>query len=133
MQLQKDRKGEQCAHPPTHPNPTPASASQDSARQAGRTQAGTAQPADAEPLIVLRVIIETKAIFGGYVGGGHKNFVVGPVDGNTKAGQVKDSLERQGCGIKATAMNLMHGRTLMLNHQALGEFHRLDVARALDA
>jgi hypothetical protein len=32
-----------------------------------------------------------------------------------------------------TAMNLMRGRTLMLNHQALGGFPGLDVVRALDA
>lgn len=64
MQPKKDREGEQRARPPIHPQPTPASAPQDQVRQAGRTQPSTAQPADAEPLTRLRVIIQTKAIFG---------------------------------------------------------------------
>jgi hypothetical protein len=46
--------------------------------------------------------------------------------------QVKDMLERQRCGIKATSMNLMAGRTLMKNFQALGEFPGVDNVRAME-
>lgn len=51
---------------------------------------------------------------------------------NTTVVEVKDILEKNRCRIKATGMNLMFG-TLMLNHQTLGAFPGVDVARAMDA
>jgi hypothetical protein len=124
MQLQKDREGGQRDRAPILLQHTLASAPLDEAGKAGRTQPGPLQPADTRPFSRLRVIVQTKARFGTSVGGGYKNFMIGPDNQNTKAVQVKDSVEKQGCRIKAMAS--------MLNHQALGECHGLDVVRAMD-
>jgi len=86
----------------------------------------------ARPITRLRVIVQTKPNRWG-VGGGHKPYTLDKVTNDTTVVEVKDILEKNGCGIKATGMNLMFGRTLMLNHQTLGEFPGLDVARAMDA
>jgi hypothetical protein len=95
-----------------------------------QVQAG--QPATLAPISRLRVIVQTKPKFG-FIGGGHKTFILDDVTADTKVVQVKDMLERKECGIKATRMNLMHGRRLMMNHQKLGEFPGLDVVRAMEA
>jgi hypothetical protein len=64
----------------------------------------------------LRVIVQTKPKSGdGLIRGGHKIFAVENVSEDTTVVQVKDTLERQKCGIKATGMNMMCGRTLMAN------------------
>jgi hypothetical protein len=105
-------------------------------RVATGQQAAPAQPAArmiaARPITRLRVIVQTKPNRWG-VGGGHKPYTLDKVTNDTTVVEVKDILEKNGCGIKATGMNLMFGRTLMLNHQTLGEFPGLDVARAMDA
>jgi hypothetical protein len=77
--------------------------------------------------------VQTKPKYDGLVAGGHKMFVVEEVGVNTTVVQIKDILERKGCGINATGMNMMHGTKLMLNHQTLGEFPGLDAVRAMDA
>lgn len=103
-------------------------------------QAGPSRPvptppraANAAPRKALRVIVQTKPKYGGLVGGGHKIFTLEPVSEKTTVVQVKDMLERKGCGIKATSMNMMCGRTLMRDHQTLGEFPGADAVRAMDA
>jgi hypothetical protein len=96
-------------------------------------QAGPAGPANAVAGRTLRVIVQTKPKYGGLIRGGHKIFAVENVSEDTTVVQVKDTLERQKCGIKATGMNIMCGRTLMANHQTLGEFPGLNTVRAMDA
>ncbi len=99
------------------------------------TPVQTAQPAKSAslaPISRLRVIVQTKPKFG-LIGGGHKAFRLENLTPEMTVVQVKDMLERMGCGIKATGMNMMHGRTLMLNHQRLAEFPGIDVVRAMDA
>jgi hypothetical protein len=137
------QRGQHAAtRPPVLPMPAPPAPPRPQA-QAQAPQAGPAQaagpaarptrPANASPFNRLRVIAQTKPKYSGLVAGGHKIFVVEDVNVNTTVVQVKDILERKGCGIKATGMNMMYGTKLMLNHQTLGEFPGLDAVRAMDA
>ena len=126
------------------PNAPPAPTAQATTTQAGQAaQIGAAQPtatqaSPARPLPVnanairtIRVIVQTKPKYGGIVAGGHKTFALRVTPATTVV-QVKDMLERQRCGIKATSMNLMAGRTLMKNFQTLGEFPGVDNVRAME-
>jgi len=110
-----------------------AQAAQVGAAQPTATQASPARPlpANANAIRTLRVIVQTKPKYGGIVAGGHKTFALRVTPATTVV-QVKDMLERQRCGIKATSMNLMSGRTLMKNFQTLGEFPGVDSVRAME-
>jgi hypothetical protein len=77
--------------------------------------------------------VQTKLKYGKLIRGGHKIIAVENVSEHTTVVQVKDVLERQKCGIKATGMSMMCGRTLMANHQTLGGFPGLNTVRALGA
>jgi hypothetical protein len=55
------------------------------------------------------------------------------VSEKTTVEQVKDMLERKGCSIKATEMNMMCGRALMRDDQTLGVFPGADAVRVMDA
>jgi hypothetical protein len=57
--------------------------------------------------------VQTKPKYCGLIRGGHKITVVENVSEQTTVVQVKATLERQQCGIKAKGLNAMFGRTLM--------------------
>jgi hypothetical protein len=77
--------------------------------------------------------VQTKLKYGGLIRGGHKIIAVENVSEHTTVVQAKDTLKRQKCGIKATGINMRCGRTLMANHQTLGDFPGLHTVRAMDA
>ena len=80
----------------------------------------------------LRVIVQTKARYGGVVAGTHKTFALIVTDEIAVFG-IKDMLEQRRCGLKANKMNLMSGRMLMKNFQKLSEFPGVDNIRAMEA